>query len=223
MWSIGCEGPELSKHGAGLRSMGESVILQQQIEDEGVTVVGLQETNAGSSGMWTAGSWTVVSAASVDGVGGRLAWISTAIFPSQAAAVAAATNQFPFVTATGKIKLDICVLYAPHLGYDEDLWTQWWHFVAKAIGKHRRAAASLVVVGDINGRLGSVLSDSVGGFAADLEKQSGSDFHGVLIELACGCLPPSASVALLGCSTPSTAPAGYGAYGFRRSQQLCQS
>ncbi len=106
--------------GAGLRSVGKAAILQRQLEAKGATVVGLQETKSCTSGVWSSCGWTVVSSASELGIGGCHLWISERQFAQKAIGVVESTNRLLLVTATGKVKLDICVFYAPHLGFDED-------------------------------------------------------------------------------------------------------
>ena len=91
------------------------------------------------------------------------------------------TPRFMYCTLrVGRLAYDLIVIHAPHFvpGADNRLVVEvFWEFVNTTVSKiHVRGTPVLASV-DVNGRVGSITSDGIGPFRADVETDTGKEFR----------------------------------------------
>ena len=156
--------------------------LMQQFINEGVTIIGVQETRARTSGLHSHGPFTCLVSAGNNGQAGVELWINGAelsrelgidfdprqdvgIFHSDERLLAAKCH-------FGRTIVVVIVAYAPQRGREEMEIVSWWQSMRELLQKVDREVPC-VVLGDLNCRVGSVESDFIGGAGADFEDLAG--------------------------------------------------
>ena len=152
-------------------------MLQRQFEELGFNIIGIQESKSRSNGMWVTGSWIVASTAAEGSKGGCQVWLHTRRFDVAHVAVLSSSFRHLFVATSGKVPMDILVLYAPHSEYPEAEREAWWHLVGSIVSSRRRPAACMLVLADANGLVGSKESSAIGSAFGSEENSSGCYFH----------------------------------------------
>ena len=172
----------LTLQSKGLGARAEHLALQFQ--QAKVHCMGLQETRSYSSGHQFFGSFHVLSAPAVRGVGGTQFWIQST-FPTEVGTVHIRPSDLRILAATSQ-RLIVClkheaihlIFIIAHAPSDGDLlhFERFWKTTSEAIPNAYRHWKQIYLV-DANARLGSIESDYVGSFGAEDENTAGSLFH----------------------------------------------
>ena len=188
------DGGKQSQQQKGLMQLGRIANLQAQFCASNCTIIGLQECR--TSGAITRHSATHLvfqSGADVSGVRGCELWLSR-IRPYAVAKKKEFHFEQKHVTITSfddrhilaliqapHLQLKILVVHAPHQGAQDVDLDQWWQHIQQAI-QRTPSTIQLVVLGDLNARLGSVVSSAVDSHQADEETETGHHVHAFLLE-----------------------------------------
>ena len=177
-----------------LMQQGRISMLQQQFHKAGVHAIGLQECRTqGQQVRHSATHWVFQSGASTEGARGCELWLSKQLpynadstkpcfFAAQHVHVAVATDRCLLaIVKAPHFHVRILVTHAPHLAAHDTTCESWWtelQTLVQRIGSH----LPLLVLGDMNAKLGSVLSDAVGPLGAEDENGNGCRLHAFALE-----------------------------------------
>ena len=178
----------------GLMQQGRIATLQAQFSKAAHHVVGVQECR--TQGQYTRHSVSHLvyqSGASEDGARGCELWLNK----SQPYA-ASRSQQFCFadnhvhiasyddrhlmaIIQAPHLSLRVLVVHAPHQGICEEQRNAWWKNMTTLITKVANHLP-LVILGDMNARLGTVTSDCIGEHGAEEENSNGHYLHMMMLE-----------------------------------------
>ena len=160
--------------------------LAHQFHAAKYDVVAFQETRASVSGVRYLGSWLRVISASVKGHGGVEIWLNTESDFFRAMSIKIDAQDVLVWHQDDRILalqvqwpgggLNFITLYAPQSGSAQDQIRQWWKDFDQIIVK-KPSHSPIIILGDCNGRVGSVSSENVGDHAADIEDEAGTLFR----------------------------------------------
>ena len=81
--------------------------------------------------------------------------------------------------SVGTLALDVLVLYAPQQGRGIEEVERWWAKISQLM-KSRDPAIPVVILGDLNAKIGSVVVDGIGALAPDFEDAGGTCLRNLL-------------------------------------------
>ena len=171
------------EYGKGITARMESLL--QAFADEGINVIGVQETRSQINGHTTCQDFHILSApATAKGVGGIQLWVRKRWKLPQGFLHIATSNLRIVATDPQYLLVRLChdglrllflVGHAPNCPtFDEA--TQFWSKLGKAIPSSMRSW-SLIVLVDANARVGSLPSNVLGPAGAEEENIAGECFH----------------------------------------------
>lgn len=91
------------------------------------------------------------------------------------------------------LHIRILVLHAPYERASDCEGTEWWQMIGKLVSD-TQPQLPLVILGDMNAKIGSILSDAVSSHGAEQENQVGHLFHAFLIKHGLWVLDVSAAI-----------------------------
>ena len=178
----------------GLLQTGRIATLQAQFAIAGHHMIGLQECRTQSQVARHSSSHLVFqSGASSGGQYGCELWLDR-VRPY----ASSATQKFCFqhdhvhiasfdprhllaIIRAPHMHIRIPVVHAPHQFAQDIEFSQWWNQIHEMVIR-TNGNLPLIVLGDMNARLGSVVSDSVNSFHAELETKTGHCLHAFMME-----------------------------------------
>ena len=178
----------------GLMQKGRISTLQQQFHQAGTHIIGLQECRTQMAiTRHSPTHWVYQSGAAPDGSRGCELWLSKQqpyasspkmkhYFRHEHVHVAAYSDRYILAILNAPhLHIRILVLHAPHAASQDVDVESWWQTIQQMIN---RICTSLpiIVLGDMNAKLGSVSSDSVGSYAPEQESLTGHLLHALLLE-----------------------------------------
>lgn len=178
-----------SEQGQGVSS--KAMELLRQFEENGVHIIGVQESRANRTQCVENGPYTRMIVAGEKGNAGVELWINGRALaqtfradfnPStdlcvwyQNKRILAARCNF------GRAIFDIMVLYAPQSGRPSHEIQEWWDELHK-IAATRDGNVNLICLGDLNCKIGSIVTDGIGDHAGEMEDEGGERFREFCIE-----------------------------------------
>ena len=160
--------------------------ILRQFEETKVHIIGVQESRAKRSQCIESGPYTRLIAAGDGGHAGVELWINgqeiakafkTVFAPGKDLCVWHQSARVLGVRCNfGAIAFDVLVLYAPQGGRPSEEIQQWWHELQKVISK-RDANVALFCLGDMNCKIGSIVTEGIGEHGADIEDLGGTNFR----------------------------------------------
>ena len=181
------------KQHEGLMQVGRIATLQAQFSKAAHHIIGVQECRTqGAHTRHSTSHFVFQSGAHADGSRGCELWIdkSQAYAHSRHQHFRFAAAHFHIASYSDRrimaiikaphLQLRVLVLHAPHQGIDSAECRQWWNDVSNLV----QTAAShlpLVILGDLNAKVGSVNSDSIGEYGAEEENTNGHMLHSFMI------------------------------------------
>ena len=178
----------------GLMQSGRISMLQHQFHQEGVHIIGLQECRTqGSAVRHSATHWVFQSGATAEGARGCELWLSKQhsytpddsklhCFAADHVHIAAFSDRYLLaIVRAPHVHMRVLVVHAPHQAAKDTSCEQWWQDLQRMISKIGNHLP-LIVLGDMNAKLGSVQSDAVGSYGAEDENHPGSLLHAFAME-----------------------------------------
>lgn len=160
--------------------------LAYQFQAAKYDVVAFQETRASVTGVRHLGCWLRVISASVKGHGGVEIWLNTESEFFRALSVKIDVQDVLVWHHDDRIlalqvqwpggSLNFVTVYAPQSGTAHDQIHKWWDEFDKVTRK-KPSNSPVILLGDCNGRIGSVTSECIGDHAADIEDEAGTLFR----------------------------------------------
>eukprot|EP00438_Fugacium_kawagutii_P031562 Skav203467 [mRNA] locus=scaffold3193:38496:44295:+ [translate_table: standard] len=160
--------------------------LDRQFFEAGFDVVALQETRARHSETKLAPHYFRIIAAGLAGHHGVELWFAkqSAAFnfagPFDVHQHCAVWHSTPRLLAVhvevGAFSLDVLSLYAPQRGVETQEIETWWAELTAVLSRHR-SSTPLVLLGDCNARVGSVVTPFIGDLSPDIEDVAGACFR----------------------------------------------
>ena len=179
---------------AGLLQTGRIATLQVQFAHAGHHVIGLQECRTQSQVTRHSASHLVYqSGASSNGQHGCELWLDRVqpyawdarqqfCFQPDHVHIASFDDRHLFaIIRAPHMHIRILVLHAPHQNAHDHEFHSWWDRIHELVIR-TSSSLPLIVLGDMNAKLGSSVSDSVGPFHAELENQTGHCLHAFMME-----------------------------------------
>ena len=179
---------------AGLLQTGRIATLQVQFAHAGHHVIGLQECRTQSQVTRHSASHLVYqSGASSNGQHGCELWLDRVqpyawdarqqfCFQPDHVHIASFDDRHLFaIIRAPHMHIRILVLHAPHQNAHDHEFHSWWDRIHELVVR-TSSNLPLLVLGDMNAKLGSSVSDSVGPFHAELENQTGHCLHAFMME-----------------------------------------
>lgn len=174
---------------------GRSEFLRQQVLEQGLHVVGWQETRRKVSGKWSSQHFLGFEACAHQGKGGAAIWIRKDLaygtFQDEGQprrSLFFRDEGFTVLVANSEVLiLDYCdehwhcIFVTAHAPTEMEQWEvkqKFWDALQTHLLPHVQKDIFLLV--DANGRVGSVQDSSVGGYAADDTNENGSLFQALL-------------------------------------------
>ena len=168
----------------GMQVSGRVELLDEQMSDLGVNVLGLQETRSCREGKRAHKNYLAVySKATATGMYGCSLWIAKTLQLSNGKEINVQLDQIVVkqtsprmltaVLAVPGVRLEFCVGHVPHVVSEDDSGAKaWWREYINTKGD-----AANVMLLDANAKLGSLLSESVGDHQAERECKGGEEMH----------------------------------------------
>ena len=160
--------------------------LAYQFHNSGYDVVAFQETRASITGARHLGNWLRIISASCKGHGGVEIWLNTDSEFFRVLGFQINTQDVLVWHSDDRILalqiqwpgggFHVISVYAPQSGSGSHSISAWWSKFEQIL-KKKPSHAPVIVLGDCNGRVGSVTSDSIGDLAADIEDEAGALFR----------------------------------------------
>ena len=175
--------------------LGRHTLLESQLIDHGLTVIGLQETRTTKSDVIAGTRYHKFRSAALQGHGGIELWISVMTplgfshgrelyFNGNDAVVLHADPDLLLVhwSPSSSLTFIFWVGHAPHKGHPEEIKDAWWNKCRALLCK---SADDVHIIGmlDANAAMGSRTTESVQDHAADEEDFNGGLFHDLLVDL----------------------------------------
>ena len=174
---------------------GRSEFLRQQVLEQGLHVIGWQETRRKVSGKWSSQQFIGFEACANQGKGGTAIWVRRDLAYGAVQEEGQPRRQlffrddgFTVLEANPEVLiLDYCdehwhcILATAHAPTEMEQWEvkqKFWENLQKHLLPHVKKDIFLLV--DANGRVGSTRDSSVGGYAADDTNENGSLFQTLL-------------------------------------------
>ena len=180
--NVGTLTQEQSVGGASLKASE----LARQFDQQGIDLIGLQECRSKHTQTAKVGEYVRLIAASDQGQAGVELWLHIAalekklgcrIKPHDDVCVRYSSPRILAATiTTERLKLQVCVCYAPQRGRTLQEIQAWWDEFDNVVQQGDKAT-DMVWLGDWNCRVGSVETDAIGELAADLEDAGGALFR----------------------------------------------
>ena len=169
------------------RQTAKPAILARCLDEAGIAVAALQETRCERGVLRTLGYLRFCSLPQCGQYGTEL-WFKMghAIFKTSDYVCAFQDGYFLLLHDDprrilirykhGGLSLTFCSVHAPHRATEAHLLTDWWTETGRLCKAHSRDSL-LILAGDFNANLGSVLSECVHGHGAEQEDHAGSCVH----------------------------------------------
>ena len=180
---------------------GRVAYVQKIMADLNASIVGFQEARTKGPAIRSMSCfWVIASGATHEGTHGCELWVARSI-PSTTGhmhdirrdciAITSHSHRHLLVAIRAPaLCIDCMVFHAPtSSAHPHEIRTFWKRIGLERDRARTKSSTPLVVMADINGRLGSITSSSVGGLAPDREDLSGSLFHDLMRKE--GLLAPS--------------------------------
>ena len=189
------KGPEA---GEGLScGPARAALLADQLAAAGITVAALQETR-GAQGSFRVGHFLRYAGGSTRGQFGTEWWFrdgapivtsahpdKTYRFEASALTTVHEDNRRLFIRYSRRgLSMLFVSVHAPHRATEQHILEEWWHTTLDLVFKHRRQD-KIVLAGDFNCALGSVVSSHVGPVGAETEDIPGAFAHRALRAAEC--------------------------------------
>ena len=166
--------------------------LMRQFQDAKYDLIALQETRAKHSETRRDGNFVRLISAGDHGHSGVELWLNVAQLEAKFKCVLSCQNDILVWHRDARILavhlqvdrtgIDVVVAYAPQRGRPDNEIVEWWNHL-EAVIQSRKWNAPLWILGDMNCKLGSVLTPAIGGLAADLEDLGGERMRTFLFHL----------------------------------------
>ena len=157
--------------------------LMQQFHDAGYIIVAIQESRARHTQVLEFGPFIRLISAAKAGLGGVEVWIHKQrieeafkcdlVAHKDITVWSQSERHLAVHIQCGSFGMDCLNLYAPQKGRAEEEVQAWWDSIDQII-QDRTWDAPFFMLGDLNCRIGSVISDSIQDLAADIEDTGGS-------------------------------------------------
>ena len=172
-----------NEQGKGITARMESLI--RAFDEEGINIIGVQETRSQLQGHTTCLDFHILAApATAKGVGGTQLWIKKrwklsqgylSIMPVHLRILASDPQYLLAQLCHDDLKLLLLVGHAPSCPTFEDT-THYWDTLARTIPSSKRSWPLICFI-DANARVGSLQSDHIGPAGAEDENTAGECFH----------------------------------------------
>ncbi|CAE7729788.1 unnamed protein product, partial [Symbiodinium necroappetens] len=177
---------------------GRAALLAKQLDDHKVTCAFLQETRC-PAGTSTVGGYLRYSAGALKGQWGTEIWLrkgaafllhgsdhqrSLLCDSSNVANVHADPRRMLLRISGLKFSVLLCALHAPQRATEAHAVERWWSETLALLRQHRRQSL-VIVAGDVNCAVGSVVSAEIGDCGAEEEDEPGTKWRALLKELDC--------------------------------------
>ena len=178
----------------GLMQQGRISMLQQQFQNAGIHAIGLQECRTqGQAVRHSPTHWVFQSGATTDGARGCELWLSKQIaytvntsnpcyFAAEHVHIAVANDRCLLaIVKAPHFHVRFLVTHAPHQAAHDVTCESWWtdlQHIVQRIGNH----LPLIVLGDMNAKIGSVQSDAIGSLGAEDENGNGCRLHSFALD-----------------------------------------
>ena len=185
----------------GLMTKGRIHLLQAQFQQAKVHIIGIQESRTQDQLTRHNGTHLVFqSGASKEGSRGCELWLDRTIpyattrkekffFQANQVHVAMANDRSLFAIITAPhFQVRILVLHAPHQAAKDVHVEEWWSHIQKTV-QSLSPHLPIVILGDMNAKLGSVRSEAVDSHGAEEENTTGHMLHSFMLE--CGLWAPA--------------------------------
>ena len=178
----------------GLMTKGRIHLLQTQFQHAQVHIIGIQESRTQSQLTRHNGTHLVFqSGAAEDGSRGCELWLDRTIpyatskqdkyyFQANQVHIAMATDRSLFaIIKAPHLHIRVLVLHAPHKAAKDVSFEAWWNNIQVAV-QSLSPELPIIVLGDMNAKLGSVCSEVVDRHGAEEENSTGHLLHAVMQE-----------------------------------------
>eukprot|EP00438_Fugacium_kawagutii_P016851 Skav219683 [mRNA] locus=scaffold817:72948:78818:+ [translate_table: standard] len=178
----------------GLMQLGRIASLQAQFEAEHIRIAGLQETRTqGSCVRHSCTHLVYQSGATCDGTHGCELWLSKNLpyaqhdgsswcfTASHVQVVSTGPRHLIAVIRAPYCHLRVAVVHAPHKQSTNPTPDEWWQFFAGQVAK-TPVQLPLVMLGDMNARIGKVVTEAVSDVHAEDETETGHLMHSFMLE-----------------------------------------
>ena len=197
----------------GLNTTSRSKIIQEQCHDAGIHLAGIQEARTSAATRITDLYHIFSGGADEHSAHGCELWCAKLIsinsirdlhVKTQHIAISHSdpTRIYAAIRAN-PMNLDAFVMHAPHSLRPLEERRQWWSDSISIALARQTPGIPLVIFIDSNGRVGSNISQSIGGLCPDLEDSNGAFLHTFCIELHI-CLPSTFPVSYTHLTLPTT-------------------
>ena len=183
-----------SMQAKGLMTKGRIHMLQSQFQHAKVNVIGVQESRTQDQVTRHNGTHLVFqSGASTEGSRGCELWLDRTIpyatsakekhcfQPNQVHIARADDRSLLAIIRAPHLMLRILVLHAPHQAAKDVPYEQWWTDIqatVQTVNPH----IPIIILGDMNAKLGSVSSVAVDSHGAEEENKTGHQLHAFMLE-----------------------------------------
>ena len=178
----------------GLLQQGRISTLQQQFEQVATQIIGLQECRTQMPvTRHSPTHWVYQSGAAPDGSRGCELWLSKSkpyassvrqqfFFEDSHVHIVARNDRMLFALVQAPhFHCRILVVHAPHKASKDVHCQDWWDQLRTLILRHQHQLP-IIVLGDMNARIGSVLSEAVQQQGAELENTTGQMLHNLMLD-----------------------------------------
>ena len=178
----------------GLLEQGRIASLQAQFSEEKCSFVGLQECRTfGQNVRHSSSHWVFQSGASSEGHRGCELWVDRSLpyavskskkffFQGDHFHVSDFSDRHLMVMVSAPhLNVRLLVIHAPHEHATDVAFESWWNWLSTLVTTIQ-PQMPLIIMGDTNGRLGSVRSDAVSDLGRENENAAGHCLHAFLLE-----------------------------------------
>ena len=181
----------------------KAALLRRQFSEHGIHIVGLQETRAGSNGVFNTPDYVRFVSGGHEGHHGCELWVHkglkigvredkpVCINAGLCTILHADPRTLVASISIETTKLSIYVLHVPHDGTDETKRLEWWQEFEQLVQRFRNAGTA-VFLGDLNARFGEPVQGRVGCRTCSSTSKNAHSFLDVL-ESVDGWLPSTFS------------------------------
>ena len=198
----------------------KAALLRRQFSQQGLHIVGLQETRASSSGVITTPDYIRFISEGKDGHHGCELWIHKSLrigvqeghplcLNPATCTILHADHRLLIATITvDGLRLVLHVLHAPHDGTEESQRAEWWEQTRHLTQRYMNLGTS-IFIGDMNSRFGEPIPGRIGSRLCNCTTRNAQDFI-ELLEIVDGWLPSTFSAYHSGQDWTWTHPRGEG-------------